>query len=580
MNAGIDVVICTGRGAEPAEECLQALRAEAGDGLRVVSADTRWQARQQALASSSADVIAFVDPDVVVPDGWLDALRLAWEASPHSIAAVGGAIRADAPDWAAGRLGLIDLGGDVVELDPAERTLFGGNLSFWRRSLVGVGGFPAPVDSRDATDWQSEEHEAQRQLGHWGWLLRYVPALGATRLIVRDKPLARAYRYGVRSGLAGSRDRSDALRHAVRAGTGAAAALLSGRAAEARERGARAAENLGVLTASPSRGRTAAIPSTAEGSDPSAVRGNGVGVGVDVVLLYHRFASGEPDPLGLCVDPDRFAAQLRVLAEAFDVVPLATIAANVRAGEPGIGRVAITIDDGYVDNLTTGIPLIAEAGLPATLFAATGHIESGRRFFWDEMQRLLTGDGERPRELRLHGKTWATGSPDQRETARQELHRLVQPKSAEQIEETLAALREWAGAAAGEPREATRPVTPDELKQLAATPQLEIGAHTRDHVNLGHQPADDIRAQVERSRDDVAAWTGTVPQGFSYPFGIPRHDVGDEARAAVAAAGFDYAVVNQPVPVESGDDVFAIPRVFAPDAGGDDFVRWLRGLLN
>ena len=580
MNTGIDVVVCAGRGADPADECLQALRAEAGDGMRVLRAQTRWEARQLALASSTADVIAFVDPDVVVPEGWLGALRLGWEASPHSIAAVGGPIRADVPAWAAGRLGLIDLGDGVLELDPAERTLFAGNLSFWRRALVGVGGLAPPLDRRDATDWLSEEHEAQRQLGHWGWLLRYAPAMGATRLIASEKPLGRAYRYGVRTGLAGSRDRSDALRHALRSSAGAAAALALGRASEARERGARAVENLGVLTASRSRGRTAAITPTAEASDPSAVRGNGAGVGVDLVLLYHRFASGEPDPLGLCVDPERFAGQLRVLSEAFDVVPLPNIATNVRAGEPGTGRVAITIDDGYVDNLTTGIPLIAEAGLPATLFAATGHIETGRRFFWDEMQRLLTGDGERPRELRLLGHTWPTSTSEQRETARHELHRLVQPTGAEQIEETLAALREWAGAAAGEPLASTRPITVEELKRLAATPQLEIGAHTRDHVNLGHLPADQIRAQVERSRDDVAAWTGTKPQGFSYPFGIPRHDVGDDAQAAVAAAGFDYAVVNQPVPVEPGDDVFAIPRVFVPDLDGDDFVPWLRGLLN
>jgi peptidoglycan/xylan/chitin deacetylase (PgdA/CDA1 family) len=298
------------------------------------------------------------------------------------------------------------------------------------------------------------------------------------------------------------------------------------------------------------------------------------------VLLYHRFAIGEPDPLGLCLSPERFRAQLAVLQEHFDVVSLGDIAATVRAGEPGSGRVAITIDDGYVDNLKTGVPLIAEAELPATLFAATGHIETGRRFFWDEMQRLITGPGPRPAELRIAESSWRTVTPDQRELARRELHRLVQPGSPQRIEQTLALLRDWAGGAAGEPPESTRPMTIDELGRIAGTRGIEVGAHTRDHVNLGHQPPDEIRAQVEQSRDAVAAWTGTTPRAFSYPFGIPRHDVSDDARAAVAAAGFEFAVVNQPVAVQSGADLLAIPRVFAPDAGRDRFLQWLRNMLN
>jgi peptidoglycan/xylan/chitin deacetylase (PgdA/CDA1 family) len=603
VNAGIDVVVCCGHGVDPLPECTEVLRGEAGDGLRIVRGVSAWAARQGALESSHADVIAYVDPDVVVHEGWLDAVRLAWESSPHSVAAVGGPIRGDAPEWARGRLGMIDLGDGILELDPAERTLFAGNLTFWRRALTGVGGFGPPLDGRDATDWLSEEHEAQRQLGHWGWLVRYEPGLAAERRIAAERSLRRAYRYGARTGLAGSRERGVAARQAAKSAAGALAALARGRRADAVERAARAAENLGVLTTerleephsqkggltpftdvsySSEGGQTPSLSSAfpaAEGLTPSPVLGSSLPP-VDLVLLYHRFAEGEPDPLGLCVAPERFEAQLRVLCDGFDVVSLRDVAIRVRNGEAGAGRVAITIDDGYVDNLTTGIPLIAAAGVPATLFAATGHIETGRRFFWDEMQRLLTGLGPRPERLEYEGRSWPTKTTGQREAARAELHRMVQPRPLDEIEQVLAALREWAGDAAEEPPESTRPVTIDELKELARTPKLEIGAHTRDHVNLGHRTPDELRTQVERSRDDVASWTEAAPRAFSYPFGIPRHDVSDEARAMVASAGFEYAVVNQPTAVEEGDDPYAIPRVFAPDVGRDEFVPWLRRLLD
>jgi peptidoglycan/xylan/chitin deacetylase (PgdA/CDA1 family) len=594
MSAGIDLVVAIRADGEPVGECIEALQREAGEGLRLVRAATGWQARQEALAGSTADVIAFVDPDVVVPDGWLARLRAAWEASPHSVAAVGGPIRGDAPEWAAARLGLIDLGAGVLELDPAERTLFGGNLSFWRRALLGVGGFAPPVDGRDATDWLSEEHEAQRQLGHWGWLIRYEPALAARRVVASPGALRRSWRYGVRSGIAGSRRAGPPLRQGLRSGAGAVAALARGRRADALERAARSAENVGVVIGARRSAHADTSGTGSEPIDPAApaaiadpsirsarsTLGRHTRLNVDLVLLYHRFATAQPDPLGLCVSPANFKEQLALLRERFEVVPLAAIAETVRSVAPGSGRIAITIDDGYVDNLTGGIPLIAEAGLPATLFAATGHIETGRPFFWDEMQRLLTGPGPRPAQLRIGEWTWPTATPEQRETARKELHRLTQPRSSQQIEQTLRALRTWAGSAAGDPPESTRPVTVEELQQIAATPGIEIGAHTRDHVNLAHHPADEIQAQIERSRDDVASWTGARPRAFSYPFGIPRHDVSDEARRIAAGAGFEYAVVNQPVPVQSGADRFAIPRLFAPDLGRDRFIAWLQGVLN
>jgi peptidoglycan/xylan/chitin deacetylase (PgdA/CDA1 family) len=556
----ITVAVCVAGGSEPAPEAVAALGVRA----EVVRAETVWQARRLALARCETEVLAFVDGDVVVPAGWMERLEAAWSEASQEIAAIGGPVRLRGePSGAVADT--IDLGAEALDLDPLERTLIAGNLSFRRAPLLGAGGFAPPVDRRDARDWFAEEHEAQRQLGHWGWLTRWDPGLGAERLTGWDgAPRARRFRYGLRSGVARGRTPARAARAFARAAIGS---IAPGRS----ERRARAAENLGVLlapVAAPNAWRQRGQwpdPRPATDRQRRATR-----AGAPLILLYHRIAADPDDPLGLCVSPPHFAEQIEVLRELAEIVPLDELAASHAAGAAARGAIAVTFDDGYADN----IPALTGLGIPVTLFAATGHVATGTRFFWDEATRLMRSPDERPTKLNLLGRVFATRTLAERREALRAVHRVVQPSRPEAIETALAELREWSGGA-DPPPDATRLMTVDELAALAGT-GVAIGAHTQRHLNLAHQAEDVIRTEVEGSRDDIADWLGSRPAGFSYPFGIPRHDVDARARRAVAEAGYEYAVVNQPVPVAPGHDRFALPRLFAPDIGGSEFREWLR----
>jgi hypothetical protein len=103
-------------------------------------------------------------------------------------------------------------------------------------------------------------------------------------------------------------------------------------------------------------------------------------VSAGIVLLYHRIAAVERDPQRLCVSPGRFAEQLDALREGGDVVPLGEV-----FGGRGRPRVAVTFDDGYVDNLTAALPALRSAGVPATFFITAGMVGSDVMFWWEDM---------------------------------------------------------------------------------------------------------------------------------------------------------------------------------------------------
>ena len=51
--------------------------------------------------------------------------------------------------------------------------------------------------------------------------------------------------------------------------------------------------------------------------------------------------------------------------------------------------VAVTFDDGYVDNLCEAKPRLEAEGVPATIFVATGALGQRTEYWWDELARLI-----------------------------------------------------------------------------------------------------------------------------------------------------------------------------------------------
>jgi peptidoglycan/xylan/chitin deacetylase (PgdA/CDA1 family) len=380
----------------------------------------------------------------------------------------------------------------------------------------------------------------------------------------------------------GARSRGEAVRTAARAAAGLPVAVARGRRATMAARGARLAENVGVIAGGaaarrdfePVVRRTAFRPSV----PPPASARRRRGARGALVLLYHRVAEPARDPLALAVSPERFGAQLDVLGARRRLVDLAELAGRAASGDLDPACVAITFDDGYADNVRAAAPALEARGVPWTLFASTGHVEEGRRFWWDEVVELLdTAPASRPAELRLPvagaPRAWRVGSPGQREGAARAILAALQGLGAGEIAGAVAELRTWAGTEGGVPG-SDRPMTVAELRDLAGR-GVAIGAHTRTHRGLAYAPEADQREEVRTSRDDLERWLGRAPSAFSYPFGTPGADVDDTSIRVVREAGFACAVVNAPGAVTRRSDPLALPRVAVPDLDGPAFAAWL-----
>jgi peptidoglycan/xylan/chitin deacetylase (PgdA/CDA1 family) len=309
-----------------------------------------------------------------------------------------------------------------------------------------------------------------------------------------------------------------------------------------------------------------------------------------LILMYHRIANEPLDPWGIAVSPAHFEEHLEVLRRTRHPLSLTNFVSRFLAGTLPSNAVAVTFDDGYVDNLIAGKPRLAAADVPATVFLATGYLGRAGEFWWDELARLiLVGTGPQNLEFAVGGKIMrfdlgeeiarnATGWRawlDEPRTARQEAYiaiwkafRTLETKERDAL---MAQLRK---AFVSSPPKGGwgRPMTLEEVQELVEDHLVAIGPHTVSHPALTELDPSSRRREIAASKKTCEALAGVEVCAFAYPFG----NLDAEVRAAIGAAGFTCACSTRHGPVTFDSDVFALPRIQVPDSNGDSFERSLR----
>ncbi|MEN3338486.1 MAG: hypothetical protein V7647_2162, partial [Acidobacteriota bacterium] len=238
-----------------------------------------------------------------------------------------------------------------------------------------------------------------------------------------------------------------------------------------------------------------------------------------LVLLYHR-VDDVADAHDLSVPPALFEAHLTWLRANCTLMPLDEM---LSASPETLGDrpVAVTFDDGYLDNLTVAAPLLARHGVPATFFLTSRWLDAPGEYWWDTLERILQeGVTGRPFEIEIAGRSTrlSTSTAEARRSAHDQLHDALVHAALAERDRIVTALLAWAGAAAPA-RADRRPMVADELRQLSRIPGMTIGSHTVNHLALPDQPPDVQQHEVAECRAALTSIIGRPVEFFAYPYG-------------------------------------------------------------
>jgi len=276
------------------------------------------------------------------------------------------------------------------------------------------------------------------------------------------------------------------------------------------------------------------------------------------ILIYHRVLEpSEPFNLGHPTAP-QFEAQMRAIASQFTPLALDDAIARLRSASLPPRAIAVTFDDGYADNATVALPILARFGIPATFFVATAFIGGGR--MWnDAVIEALRALPSGAHDLRAWGCEDGDLSSDAKRV--QAIRSVIDSLKYVAPEEREARVRDLAQFA-DLPRTSKLMMSEDQIRELRAA-GMAIGAHTETHPILARCDALVARREIAESGRRLAEIIHEPVRLFAYPNGKPGADYTPAHAAMVRDAGYAGAVSTVPGAADRCSDVYQLPR-FTP----------------
>ncbi len=276
------------------------------------------------------------------------------------------------------------------------------------------------------------------------------------------------------------------------------------------------------------------------------------------ILRYHRVLP-RPDPLRAddC-DTECFAWQMQMLSKQFNVLSLSEATEMLRQGRLPPRAVCVTFDDGYLDNVENGLPVLLEQNIRATFFVSTGFLEGD--CMWNDA--VIEGVRQAPGPVLdltacgLDAHPVAT-EEDRRHTVQAVLSAIKYLDPVDRVERVERILT-----AAGAKWPRGLMMRPEHIQRLARS-GMEIGAHTVNHPILSRLDRASARAEIAEGKERLEGIIGSSVNLFAYPNGIPNRDYTNDHVQILKELGFMVAVTTALGAARASSDYLQLPR-FAP----------------
>lgn len=277
--------------------------------------------------------------------------------------------------------------------------------------------------------------------------------------------------------------------------------------------------------------------------------------GEPLVVGYHRVVddfshSSQQSIAPMLTSAATFEKHLEWIGRRYKFVSLdeltAILAAGGTAGKP---VAAVTFDDGYQDVYRNAVPILRRKGIPSAIFVVSDLVGTRQLLVHDELHLLLSALLSRDEQLRRrvalairHSDVLAEDSAAlmagivlEAADAYLAVRSMLETFNQSELRQAVVLLGEYVDLDEGQ-KDDFLALNWEMLEEMSGL-DVTIGSHTKSHVLLANETADDVREEVAGSRRDLEQHLGVDIRHFAYPDG----SFNEQTIEAVAAAGYHTA---------------------------------------
>ncbi len=281
------------------------------------------------------------------------------------------------------------------------------------------------------------------------------------------------------------------------------------------------------------------------------------------ILMYHSVL---PDPSlradslgGITHSEPVFRAQMELLARHFHPISLDEAIKHIRSGDDFPKRsVIVSFDDGYADNYEVAMPILNQAGVPATFYVTVDCVET-RRLPWPSRLRFAFRNMRHSQWSDSRGKIWTLNRPTERGEAFVSSCDICCQLSGEAQETFVSRVeRELGTSMPSQP--GSLMMTYDQLRMLSRNGHT-VGSHTMTHPNMAYLKEDEAGRELTESKRRLELHLEAPIRHFSYPCPALSPHWSAQTVQQSRIAGYETGATMDSGLIRRGDNPLCLKRI-------------------
>ena len=286
--------------------------------------------------------------------------------------------------------------------------------------------------------------------------------------------------------------------------------------------------------------------------------------GIGAILMMHRVC---PDPdaafvpnKSLAVTPEFLATVIQTLrANHFVIMDLESALTLMHQGGGPERFAVLTFDDGFQDIHDNALPVLREHSAPFTVYVTPGFVDRDARPWTVDLERLIGTVAQLRLDLGEERTVFPANTTEEKYrafSAALTLLRRLRPRDVNRQLDELLRQHDI------EPAATDCCMPWDDLAVLAADPLCTIGAHSMTHAMLSILSDQEVRDELQQSKQVIEQHLDVVVDHLAFPYG-DTEAVGPREVQIASEVGFRSAVTTRPgmITSRSGTSPTSLPRL-------------------